>query len=117
MQPFVVNSIAQIAAIISLEDDDNISENINIVISEREKFCKKLEDEKIYFIQSYSNFVLIKTGSRSSEFSEELLKNGFMVRNGDFLGFPGFIRVSLSLPEINKKFIDLFVELYKQFNN
>ena len=117
MQPFVVNSIAQIAAIISLEDDDNISENINIVISEREKFCKKLEDEKIYFVQSYSNFVLIKTGSRSSEFSEELLKNGFMIRNGDFLGFPGFIRVSLSLPEINKKFTELFVELYKQFNN
>jgi histidinol-phosphate aminotransferase len=117
MQPFVVNSIAQIAAIISLEDDNNINENIKIVISEREKLCKKLEDEKIYFVQSYSNFVLIKTGSRSSEFSEELLKNGFMVRNGDFLGFPGFIRVSLSLPEINKKFTDLFVKLYKQFNS
>jgi histidinol-phosphate aminotransferase len=117
MQPFAVNSIAQIAAIISLEDEDNIRKNIDIVISEREKLCKKLADEKIYFVESYSNFVLIKTGNRSGEFSEELLKNGFMVRNGDFLGFPGFIRVSLSLPEINKKFTDLFIKLYKQFNN
>jgi len=117
MQPFVVNSIAQAAALISLEDDENIIKNINIIISEREKFCKKLEDENIIFVQSYSNFVLIKTGDRSSEFSEELLKKGFMVRNGEFLGFPGFIRVSLSLPEINDKFTNLFVELYKQFNN
>ncbi|MHB1334406.1 MAG: histidinol-phosphate transaminase [Candidatus Humimicrobiaceae bacterium] len=117
MQPFVVNSIAQIAAIISLEDDENINKNIKIIISEMEKFCKKLEREKIDFVESYSNFVLIKTGNRSREFSEELMKNGFMVRNGEFLGFPGFIRVSLSLPEVNKQFIDLFIELYKKFNN
>ena len=117
MQPFVVNSIAQIAAIISLEDDENINRNVGIIISEREKFCKKLELAKIDYVKSYSNFVLIKTGNRSNEFSEELMKNGFMVRNGEFLGFAGFIRVSFSLPEINKKFIDLFVELYKKFNN
>jgi histidinol-phosphate aminotransferase len=117
MQPFVVNSIAQSAAIISLEDDENINRNIKIIISEREKFCKKLEKEKIDFVESYSNFVLIKAGNRSKELSEELMKNGFMVRNGEFLGFPGFIRVSLSLPEINKQFIDLFIKLYKKFNN
>lgn len=117
MQPFVVNSIAQIAAIISLDDDENINKNIKVIISEREKFCKKLEKEKIDFVESYSNFLLIKTGKRSSEFTEELMKSGFMVRNGEFLGFPDFIRVSFSLPEINKSFIDLFVRLYKKFNN
>ena len=117
MQPFVVNSIAQIAAIISLSDDDNINKNIDIIISEREKFCKRLNKENIEYVQSFSNFILIKTGVRSDEFSEELLKNGFMVRNGDFLGFPGYIRVSFSLPGINEKFTELFVELYKKFNN
>jgi histidinol-phosphate aminotransferase len=76
-----------------------------------------LKNEDIFFVPSHSNFVLIKAGNRSSEFSEELLKNGFMVRNGEFLGFPGYIRVSLSLPEINEKFIDLFIKLYKKFNS
>ena len=117
MQPFVVNSIAQIAAIISLEDDENINNNIQIIIKEREKFCKKLRNEGIAFVKSYSNFILIKAGSKSLEIVEELLKNGFIVRGGEFLGFPGYIRVSISLPEINEKFTDLFISLYKKYNS
>ena len=117
MQPFVVNSIAQTAAMISLEDDENINKNIEIIISEREKLCRRLESEKIDFVKSYANFILIKSGNKSNEFSEELMKKGFMVRNGEFLGFPGFIRVSLSLSEINEKFSEVFIELFKKFNN
>jgi histidinol-phosphate aminotransferase len=117
MQPFVVNSIAQVAAIISLEDEENINKNIEVIINERERLFKILEKENITFIKSYSNFILVKTGDKSSEIIEELLKNGFMVRGGEFLGFPGYIRFSISLPEINEKFINLFISLYKKYNN
>lgn len=115
MQPFVVNSIAQIAAVISLEDEDNINRNVKIIISERDKFCRRLKESGIPFAQSFSNFVLIKTGGRTPEIIEELLKDGYMIRDGNFLGFPDYIRVSMSLPEINKKFTDLFIALYKKY--
>jgi len=117
MQPFVVNSIAQIAAILSLEDDDSINSNIKTIINEREIFSQRLKKEGIPFVESYSNFVLIKTGLRSIEIIEELMKKGFMVRGGEFLGFPGYIRVSMSLPEINKMFTELFINLYRAYNS
>jgi len=117
MQPFVVNSIAQIAAMLSLEDEDNINRNIKTIISEREIFSKRLRQERIPFIESYANFVLIKAGSRSVEIVEELMKKGFMVRGGEFLGFPGCIRISISLPEVNKMFTELFINLYRAYSS
>ncbi|MCE5329122.1 histidinol-phosphate transaminase [bacterium] len=117
MQPFVVNSIAQVAAILSLEDDDNISRNVDTIIKEREIFSRRLKQEGIQFVESYSNFILIKAGGRSTKIIEELMKKGFMVRGGEFLGFPGYIRVSISLPEINKMFTELFINLYREYNS
>jgi len=115
MQPFVVNSIAQIAAAISLDDEENINKNIKIIVNEREKIFKIFDNENIEYVKSHSNFILVKTGINTNELIEDLLKNGFMVRNGDFLGFPEYIRFSISLPEINEKFINLFISLYKKY--
>lgn len=117
MQPFVVNSVAQIAAMLSLEDDESIGRSVKTIINEKEKLSKRLMQENIQFVKSYSNFILIKTGSKSIKIIEELLKRGFMVRGGEFLGFPEHIRVSISLPEINKMFTELFINLYKEYNS
>jgi len=115
IQPFVVNLVAQRAAAVSLDDDGYIEKNIELIIDEREKLFDFLEKNSIEYIKSQSNFVLIKTGSDTKKIVEELMENGYIVRDGEFLGFPLYIRVSISKPVINKKFRSIFLKLYNKY--
>jgi len=114
-QPFVVNLLAQKAAIASLDDDEYINKNIEIIIKEREKLFNFFNNNNIEYAKSYANFILIKTGKHTEAITEDLLKKGFIVRGGGFLGFPEYIRVTVSVPEINEKFMNIFAEIHKRY--
>lgn len=115
--PFNVNAIAQKAAVVALENEWYAEEIRNRVIAEKEKFYTIFRSCGIEFVKSYSNFLCIKVGDRALDIVEELLKEGFIVRPGENLGLPGYIRVSISLPEINDKFLQVFTGIYKRFIN
>jgi len=115
VQPFVVNLLAQKAALAALDDDDYINEKKMLIITEREKLEKVLEEASIRYVKSYANFILIKTGPKTPYIVEDFLKEGFIVRDGEFLGFPGYIRVSMSTPEINDKFNNLLLKVYRDY--
>lgn len=112
--PFNVNSIAQKAALVALENEFYINEIRESIEEEKEKFYNILIKNGIEFIKSYTNFILINSGENSDMVVEELLKNGFIVRPGNNLGVPGYIRVTIALPEINDKFLEAFIKI---FNN
>ncbi|MBC7332947.1 MAG: histidinol-phosphate transaminase [Actinobacteria bacterium] len=111
--PFNVNSMAQKAALVALENDSYVEEIRKKVIAEKEKFYKVLKNCGIEFIESYANFVCIKVGDKTKKIVEELLKKGFIVRPGENLGLPGYIRVTISLPEINDMFLEAFTRIYR----
>ncbi|MGM0367168.1 MAG: histidinol-phosphate transaminase [Actinomycetota bacterium] len=112
--PFNVNSIAQEAAIEALENSLYIKKVRDEVNREKEKFYRAFNENGINYLKSYANFILIETGKDDKEVAEELLKVGFIVRPGSNLGLPGFIRVTVSLPEINDKFINTFIRIIKK---
>ncbi len=114
--PFNVSSIAQKAAVIALRDDEYIKNVRDAVIREKDRYYSALDSAGIGFVRSYANFILIRTGDPELEIVEELLRNGFIVRPGRNLGTPGFIRVTISLPEINKAFLDKFITIYRSAN-
>jgi histidinol-phosphate aminotransferase len=116
-QPFNVNSIAQEAAVIALDNQDYIREVMKKNNSEKAKFYDVLSANKINYIVSYANFILIETGKGSSAVAEGLLRKGFIVRLGDFLGVKGFIRVSVSTPEVNDRFLDAFLKIFNKYAN
>ena len=110
--PFNVNSIAQKAAAAALDNESCINEIRENIDKERNRFYDILNKNRIGFIKSYANFILINTGKNSDEIVEELLKNGFIVRLGKNLGIPGYIRVTITLPEINEKFLSVFIKIF-----
>ncbi len=112
--PFNVNSIAQEAAVTALENEFYVNEIRDRIEKEKNNFYNVLMKNEISFIKSYANFILIKTGENSDVIVEELLKSGFIVRPGKNLGIPGYIRVTVALPETNVKFLTAFIEI---FNN
>ena len=110
--PFNVNSIAQKAALVALENESYINEIRESIEEEKNKFYNILIKNGIDFIKSYTNFILINSGENSDVVVEELLKNGFIVRPGKNLGVPGYIRVTIALPEINEKFLSVFIKIF-----
>jgi histidinol-phosphate aminotransferase len=114
--PFNVSSIGQKAALVALENESYIEKVRDDVIREKEKFYSVLDEAGIGHIRSYANFILIKTGDAELEIVQELLKNGFIVRPGINLGVPGYIRVTISLPAINDRFLEKFTGIYKSTN-
>ena len=111
--PFNVSSIGQKAAVIALKNDGYIEKIRDEVIREKEKFYSLLDKSGIGYIRSYANFILIKTGDSEMEVVRRLLENGFIVRPGTNLGVPGYIRVTISLPDINNRFLDSFIDIYR----
>jgi len=113
--PFNTSIFAQKAAVKAIENDWYVNEIRQGILKEKKKFYSVFYDMGIDYVQSYANFILIKIGEKSREIVEKLLENGFIVRPGENLGVPGYIRVTISTPEINEKFLKKFTEIYKNF--
>ncbi len=111
--PFNVNFIAQRAAIKALEDESYIDKIRGRIKEEKNRYYKVLNENRIGYIKSYANFILIETGKESDVIIEKLLRGGFIVRPGKNLGLPGHIRVTMGLPDINKMFLKKFLEIFK----
>jgi histidinol-phosphate aminotransferase len=112
--PFNVSSVAQKAACAALADEGYILKIRDIISGEKDKFYLAFKDAGIEYVESFANFILVKTGEKSGAIVEELLKNGFIVRPGVNLGLPGYIRVTMAIPEIDDKFLQIFMEIYKK---
>lgn len=112
--PFNVSFIAQKAAIKALENESYVNKIRSIVDEEKNRYYKILNENRIEFVRSYANFILIKTGEQSDIIIERLLRDGFIVRPGINLGIPGYTRVTMGLPYINKIFLKKFVRIFNE---
>lgn len=115
--PFNVNSIAQKAAVVALENERYIEEVRDEIQKEKKKFYNAFKRMGIEYVNSYSNFILVKIGEKSKNIVEELLKNGFIIRPGEDLGLAGYARITISVPEVNDKFLDIFTKIYSNYYN
>jgi histidinol-phosphate aminotransferase len=104
-QPFSVSLIAQVAARAALEDREFLRRSVVLVKEGREyliKELKKLSGVKPF--ASHANFVLFRTEGEG--IAEELLKRGIIVRGCEPFGLDArYTRVSVGLPEENRRFI------------
>jgi histidinol-phosphate aminotransferase len=108
--PFNTNSLAQIAALASLSDETHLKRSRRLVGNERKYLENNLEKMGIEFIPSAANYILIKVGNGKNAF-EKLLKKGIIVRPMMEYDLPEFIRVTIGLPQQNKRFLNALSEV------
>ena len=108
-QPFNVNHIAQLAAREGLRHPAEMDRRIRATISERDRVANRLSDAGQGFTRSQGNFILLRAGSGDADdgrwVHEALLRRGVIVRDGGALGCPGWLRVTIGLPEENDRFL------------
>lgn len=107
--PYNINSFTQAAARIFFENTGVFEENINIIKSEREKMFGSLGSvDGIKVFPSDANFFLIKfPDSRTAgRVHRALIKKDILVRDFSDSNPADCLRVTIGLPEENRKFED-----------
>jgi len=104
-EPFNVSSIAQAAALASLEDGEQVQRTVALNAQSREYFYREFERLGLRYTASYANFVWVNVGRPCRPVFTELLRQGMIVRTGDIFGAPTHLRVTTGLPEQNQRFI------------
>jgi histidinol-phosphate aminotransferase len=104
-EPFNVSSLAQAAALASLNDPEQVARTVKLNAESREYFYREFKRLGLTYTKSYANFVWVDLGRECRPVFTELLKRGVIVRTGDAFGAPTHIRVTTGLPEQNQRFI------------
>jgi histidinol-phosphate aminotransferase len=99
--PFSVNSLAQIAAMASLDAEDELLARCEVIVTERERVRNELVEAGYEVPDSQANFVWLPLGEDALDFAEHTLTNKVVVR-----AFAGAgVRVTVSHSDENDLFL------------
>lgn len=100
--PFNTNSLAQKAALQALQDDEHVQTSRAVNAQGKGFLYAQLERLGITYVPTEANFIYMPLEQDAGELYNKLLREGIIVRP---MG-PREIRVTIGLPEENKRFIE-----------
>ena len=109
-EPFNVSSVAQAAALASLEDGEQVERTRSLNTEGKKYLCQELDRLGLRYTRSQANFVWVDLGRECLPVFGELLRRGVIVRTGDIFGASSHIRVTTGTEEQNGRFIDALAE-------
>jgi histidinol-phosphate aminotransferase len=104
-QPFNVNAIAQEGALAALDDADHIRKTKKMTREGLEYLENEFKKLKLEFVPSCANFILVNVGDGDKVF-RGLQQRGVIVRPMRGYKMPECVRVTVGLPDENRKFIN-----------
>ena len=105
--PFGVSSVAQAAAVASLEAEEELLARVNAIVGERERVVAELRVQGWDVPDAQGNFVWLSLGDRTAEFAAVAEEAGIMVR--PFAGEGA--RVSIGEPAANDVFLSIAAKM------
>jgi histidinol-phosphate aminotransferase len=103
--PFGVSTLAQAAAPAALADVDFVERCYRNNLEQRDWLCGRFAALGLEYLPSQANFVLVRVG-RGMQVFQALLRRGVIVRAVDNYGLPEWLRVTVGLPEENRRFVE-----------
>ena len=101
--PFAVSQIAEQAAVVSLQNFDQVVERVQSLVDERDRVTAGLRDLGWFVPEAQGNFVWLNLGENSAEFAQLAGERALSVRA---FGNEG-VRVSIGEVEANTRFLEL----------
>ncbi len=105
-QPFNVNSLAQAAAVAALQDTAHLSASVALNRRGLQQYEAGFKSLGLDFIPSAGNFISVDTGRDAGQVYTALLREGVIVRPVANYAMPGFLRISVGLPEENRRCLE-----------
>jgi histidinol-phosphate aminotransferase len=103
--PFNVNRLGQVAALAAPDDFEHMERTRRVVIEERAFLSRELARRGYACPPSQANFLLVRIGAGASTIRERLLRAGLVVRDGEAVGYPEHLRISIGTREINERLL------------
>ncbi len=103
-QPFNVSSIAQVAALAALEDDEHVEASRRVNRDGMRYLEAEFDRLGLARVPSWANFLLVEVGNGARMY-EQLLRQGVIVRPMGFYGFPDHVRVTIGTRAENERFV------------
>ena len=94
-EPFDVNSLAQVAAVAALGDDEHITNTVETNRRGLKTLAGVFAEVGARPLESFANFVYADLGRPARPVFDALLRRGVITRPGDVLGNPTCLRVSV----------------------
>ncbi|WP_421621565.1 histidinol-phosphate transaminase [Alkalilimnicola ehrlichii] len=110
-QPFNCNAVAQAAAGAALDDEAHLARAIALNTEQLRLMEAELRQLGLAVLPSAGNFLCFDVGGGAASVNEGLLRAGVIVRPVGGYELPGFLRVSVGLPEENRRFLDTLERL------
>ena len=114
-QPFNVNSIAQAAAVATLDDDDFVARSYAANQAGMAQLTQGLKKLGLEYIPSFANFISFKV-KNASTVNLKLLENGVIVRPIANYEMPDYLRVSVGLFSENARFLQVLEQILNSTN-
>lgn len=105
-QPFNLNHAGAAAAEAALGDDEHVRKSIALNRAGLRQLAEGFRRLKLGFIPSVGNFLTADLGRPALPTYEALLHKGVIVRPIGGYGMPNHLRVTVGLPEENRRFLD-----------
>lgn len=101
-EPFNLNSFAQLAAKIAVEDQDFVQKCKEVNRKGLNQFYQFCNENHLFYYPSQANFILIDFDCDADKVFQFLLEKGYIVRSGKALGFPTSVRITVGSTEQNE---------------
>lgn len=106
--PFNVNSLAQMAAVSALDDQEFVCNTVNETKKGLDLLYKAFEKLKLRYVKSYANFVWVETNLSSTELFKKLLHKGIIIR--PFMG--NWVRITVGTEKQNNMLIAALNDIF-----
>jgi len=104
-QPFNVNSLAQVAAVAALADDEFVDRSRTLNQAGMQQLADGLDRLGLEYIPSHGNFLSFRITDAARVY-RRLLELGVIVRPIANYAMPEHLRVSIGLPAENARFLE-----------
>jgi histidinol-phosphate aminotransferase len=110
-QPFNTNLLAQVGALAALDDDDFLDKTVSTVHKGLDFLYRELENLGLRYFPTETNYFLVDLQRDAKSIYENMLRRGVIVRPMTAYGYPNYIRITVGLPEENKRLVETLKEV------
>lgn len=116
---FELTSLGQAAASAALDDLSFVKKSVEMVTKERERLYDFFDEYEVQYVRSIANSVMmiLKNGDEAKAFTQNMMKQGVILRRANAFGLPNCIRITIGTEQEMNHFQESYMNIFQQFES